>query len=395
VTGRAPARNPIKDQVAIIGLGSTGYTRHAAGRTQSSLALEACTKAVLDAGLDKSMIDGVVGTTPPAAYVASALGLTDVRYFTAEVTPFGHAVVQAMNAVFAGSCDIAVAYHSVYRTGLTSRTAALDPFRRRSPGQPAGRDAPERAEGAVAYAAWASRYLYESGCSREDLGRVAVSDRANGCHNPLAVMQAPLTMDEYLAGRMVREPLCLYDMDVPVDGADALVLSAADRALDFCDSPVLLHAATAGLTAPGGYYGGETEAADLRHHGQQVVVETLRQKSDYWLDDVDVYFPYDGFTFITLSWIENTGWCGVGEAGAFITSNLDKTGRIRIGGKVPVNPHGGALAEGATQGAGHIREAVLQLRGQAGERQVPGAEVALVTPGGFFFNSQGLVLRRP
>jgi acetyl-CoA acetyltransferase len=392
--GRAGARNPIKDQVAIIGLGSTGYTRQAAGRTQSSLALEACRKAVLDAGIDKSMIDGVVGTAPPAPYVTSALGFKDVRYFSTEVSPFGHGVIEAMNALFSGSCDVTVAYHSVYRTGLTSRAAALDPFRRLALGPP-GRDAPERVDGAVAYAAWASRYMYESGCSREHLGHVAVSNRANGCANPLAVMQAPLTMDEYLAGRMIREPLCLYDMDVPVDGADALVLTTTDRALDLCDHPVILHAATAGLTSPGGYYGGETAAADLRHHGQQVVVETLRQKSDYWLDDVDVYFPYDGFTFITLSWIENTGWCGIGEAGEFITSNLDPMGRIRIGGRVPVNPHGGALAEGATQGAGHIREAVLQLRGQAGERQFPGAEIALVTPGGFFFNAQGLVLRKP
>ena len=108
-----------------------------------------------------------------------------------------------------------------------------------------------------------------------------------------------------------------------------------------------------------------------------------------------MYFPYDGFSFITLSWIENVGWCGPGEGGAFVESHWDKdANRILIDGRIPVNPHGGALSEGGTQGSGHVREAVVQLRGQAGDRQVPDARTAFLTPGGFFFNAQGLVLRR-
>lgn len=389
-------RNPMKDQVAIVGVASTGYTRETEGRSQSSLALEACANAIRDAGIAKAEVDGVAGTSPHAPYVAAALGLSGVRSYTTEMTPFGQTVIQAAQAIHAGSCDVALAYHSVYRTAMTSKSAAADPFRRSAMaglGANVPRDAPDRMEGAVAYAAYASRYLHETGTTREQLGHVAVSDRINGCLNPLAVMQKPLSMEEYLAARMIREPLCLFDMDVPVDGADALVLTTAERAADICEKPVLIHATSTGLPPVGGYYGGETQLMDLHHHGQHVVIADLRARSDLWIDDVDVYFPYDGFSFITLAWIENAGWCDFGEAGQLIEDSRDASGRILLNGRIPVNPHGGAISEGATQGAGHIREAVLQLRGDAGQRQVSQAKTALVTPGGFFFNSQGLVLR--
>ena len=118
-----------------------------------------------------------------------------------------------------------------------------------------------------------------------------------------------------------------------------------------------------------------TSRPSLRHHGQHVVIESLQAKSDFWIDDIDVYFPYDGFTFITMSWIENVGWCGLGEAGRFIEDHWDNdANRILIDGRIPVNPHGGALSEGGTQGSGHIREAIHQLQGLAGDRQVPGAD---------------------
>jgi acetyl-CoA acetyltransferase len=107
-----------------------------------------------------------------------------------------------------------------------------------------------------------------------------------------------------------------------------------------------------------------------------------------------VYLPYDGFSIITLGWIENTGWCAPGEAGRFLRTHWDDaSNRVLINGRVPINPHGGSLSEGATRGSGHLREAIVQLRGAAGERQVDGARTALLTPGGFFFNSQGIILR--
>jgi acetyl-CoA acetyltransferase len=190
---------------------------------------------------------------------------------------------------------------------------------------------------------------------------------------------------------MVRDPLCLLDMDLRVDGADAFVLTSAERSRSLPHPPVLVHATATGMVGENT----EDQLASLARHGQHVVVEQLKVKSDFWIDDVDVYYPYDGFTVIAAAWIENTGWCRPGEAGRFLREHwVEAESRVLIGGHVPINSHGGSLSEGGTRGTGHLREAVIQLRGQAEERQVVGARTALVTPGGFFFNSQGALLRR-
>jgi acetyl-CoA acetyltransferase len=205
-------------------------------------------------------------------------------------------------------------------------------------------------------------------------------------------MRTPLTLDDYFAARMIREPLGMLDMDLPVDGADAFVLTTAERARSLPQPPVLVHALSVGLVTPND----EDQLPGLDHHGQHVVIEQLRAKSDFWIDDVDVYCPYDGFTVITAAWIENAGWCGPGEAGRWVAEHWDASAdRILVDGRVQVNPHGGSLSEGATRGSGHLREAVVQLRGHAGARQTPDARTALVTTGGFFFNSQGATLRAP
>jgi acetyl-CoA acetyltransferase len=293
-----------------------------------------------------------------------------------------------MNAVFAGSCDAVLVCSAMMRLPWNSRSAANDPFRRHFLSMAAS-GVPESIAMAPAYTAWASRYMHEYGVSKEPFGRIAVNMRTNAAQNPLAAMRAPITLDDYYASRMIREPLCMLDMDVPVDGADAFVLTTAERARSLPHPAVLIHAATVGLGTSD-----EDQLPSLARHGQHVVVETLRAKSDLWLDDVDVYLPYDGFTMITLAWIENTGWCRPGEAAKFLAEHWDEaTNRIVIDGRIPVNPHGGSLSEGATRGTGHMREAVTQLRGEAGDRQVPGARTALVTPGGFFFNPQGAILR--
>ena len=243
---------------------------------------------------------------------------------------------------------------------------------------------------APAYTAWASRYLYEYHERRDLFGYIAINERSNAARNPAAAMREPLTMDDYLQARMVRWPFCLLDMDIPVDGADAFIITTAERARDMALPPVLIHACTTGQAD----YNEEDQATSLRRHGQHVVIESLRSKSDYWLDDIDLFFPYDGFSFITVSWLENVGFCGLGEARGFIEDNWDSDQqRLLIGGRIPVNPHGGGLSEGATQGSGHTREAVHQLQGLAGDRQVAGATTALLLIGGFFFNSQGAVLR--
>jgi acetyl-CoA acetyltransferase len=387
-------RNPIKDAVAFVGVGSTGFFRDANARSRLDLCLEACVKAIQDSGLTRDDINGVVGTAPHAHVIAQSLGLPEVTHHSNQPMPLVFGVTDAMNAVFSGSADAVLLFHALYRAPANSRAAARDPFRRGlgfggSPAPAKTRVDPEHLS-AEGYAAWASRYFYEYGATRELLGRIAINERTNALRNPLAVMRAPLTMDDYRSARMVREPLCLLDMDVPVDGADAFVLTTAERARDLPNKPVLIHAATNGLTA----HNTEETIDGLHHHGQHVVIKDLKAKSDIWIPDIDVYLPYDGFSIITVQWIENTGWCKPGEAQGFIEDNWDDAGnRILIDGRIPVNTHGGNLSEGGSQGSGHIREAITQLRGTAGDRQVPGAKTAILTPGGMFFNAQGLVLR--
>jgi acetyl-CoA acetyltransferase len=168
-------------------------------------------------------------------------------------------------------------------------------------------------------------------------------------------------------------------------------LTTTERAKKLTANPVVVHAATAGVVGKNI----EDQLPGLTRHGQHVVVEALKERSDIWIDDVDVFFPYDGFTIITLGWIENMGYCKPGEAGRFMQEHWDdKSGSVLINGRVPMNPHGGSLSEGASRGTGHLREAITQLRGEAGERQVDGARTALIGCGGFFFNSQGAILRR-
>jgi acetyl-CoA acetyltransferase len=301
-------------------------------------------------------------------------------------------LVDAMTAIFSGQCDTVLLYYAFTRLPWNSRSAAKDPFRRYMMGGGSGAPpVPEAIDPAAAYTAWASRYIHEYGATREDFGRVALNMRANAARNPKAAMKAPLTMEDYLGVRMIRDPLCLLDMDIPVDGADAFILTTTERARKITPNPVVIHAATAGIVGKND----EDQLPALTRHGQHVVVEALKERSDIWIDDVDVFFPYDGFTIITLGWIENMGYCAPGGAGRFMQEHWDdKAGAVMINGRVPMNPHGGSLSEGASRGTGHLREAVTQLRGDAGERQVQDAKTALIGCGGFFFNSQGAVLRR-
>jgi acetyl-CoA acetyltransferase len=315
-----------------------------------------------------------------------------VTWFGNQVIPMVDHVATAAAAVHAGLCEVVLVYHAAYRAAWNSGGARKDPFRRiAATGLPALQPGPETMAGAVGYTGWASRYIHEYGLTREDFGRVAVNARSNAMRNPAAAMHTPMTMDDYLAAPMIREPLCLYDMDPAVDGADAFIVTTNERAKDMTSTPVLINAAVLGQVR----HNEEDQTVSLRHHGQHVVIETLKAKSDFWIDDIDVYFPYDGFTPITLNWIDNAGWCKPGEAGEFLRQHWnDDEQRVLINNRIPINPHGGSLGEGATQASGHIREAVHQLQGRAGDRQVANARRALITAGGFFFNAQGLTLHR-
>ncbi|WP_211330406.1 thiolase family protein [Prauserella muralis] len=327
---------------------------------------------------------------PGATEMVAMLRLPNVTYFGDGNPVIVSPLLDAMHAIYSGTCDTVLLYHYNYRTPFSSRRAADDPFRRHIRGY--DNLPPENARNAAAYAAWASRYLHENSIDREHLGRVAVNSRTNARSNPLAAMRSPLTLDEYLAARLVREPLGMLDMDLPVDGAEAFILTTSEHARDLPHTPVLVHTAAEGLVDTAS---DEEQLASLAHHGQDIVVRQLRARSQRSLNDVDVAYVYDGFTFITLSWFEKLGWCAPGEAGPFLDHAWhDEQQRLLVDGRVPVNPQGGMLSEGGTQGAGFVRDAVHQLRGTAGDRQIDDPRTALLAIGGFFYNSQGAVLIR-
>lgn len=386
-------RNPARDQVAVIGVGTTPYRRDAGGASALALACDAARQAIGDAGVTRDEIDGICGTSVPTVSVQAALGLASVTWWCNSSLPATLAVTEAANAVFSGAATIVVVYHSTLRGPGASRSATADPFRRHAVGDAHGHNAqmaPESLSGTFGYCAWAGRYLHETGAGREVLGRIALNSRTNAAANPHALYRTPMSMDDYLSARMIREPLCMYDMDPPVDSGDAWVFTTVERARDLTDHFVTIHASTLGRTAKPF----ADQFDDYLHTGKEVVAERLWAKSELTRSDVDCFYPYEGFSIMAVSWLEAFGWCPPYEAPGFIEDHWDKeAGRLVLPGGVLVNTHGGSLSEGATQGAGHFREAVEQLRGRAGARQVPGARSALVAAGGFMWNATAFVLR--
>jgi acetyl-CoA acetyltransferase len=241
------------------------------------------------------------------------------------------------------------------------------------------------------YAGFASRYIHDYGATKEDFGLIAINDRQHASTNEHAVLRQPLSMTDYLQAPMVRWPLSRLDMDMPIDGAEALVVTTAARARDLVDRPVYLHAVSAARTQ----HPNAMNTTSLEHHAQHATVSVCRRRSDLWLDDVDLLYAYDGFTIITLCWLESLGYCGPGDAGNFLRQHWDSSDNcVKIEGRVPMNSHGGNLSEGASQGAGDVREAVLQLRGTSGGRQVSGnPKVALLAIGGMYANATITLLR--
>jgi acetyl-CoA acetyltransferase len=396
------ARCPVPDQVAIAGLGLAPYSRANTGRTPGGMAIAACVDAIRDAGIDRNDIDGIVGSTVSAAYVQAGLGIEEVGWWCNTWLPFSNQLDVAIAAVQSGASDVMLVYHSQFFGPRSSVVARQDPLRvREEIGSMdyrsyfgAGHNDPEPygIVGISGYAAWAGRYMREFGADKTPFGRIAVNERSNAARNPNAVLRKPLTMEEYFASRIVREPLALYDMDIAVDGADALIVTTAERARDMRHPPVLVHAYASGQAR----HSSEIHTVDFAHTAQALTGPRLSARSDLALGDADVYCLYDGFTVITLNWLENLGLCGRGEAPGFLEKNWDaEQNRLRINGRALLNPHGGNLSEGHTDGSGHAREAVGQVRGTARERQVPKASSAVLAIGGLF-NSKvsAYVLRR-
>ncbi|WP_377042237.1 thiolase C-terminal domain-containing protein [Mycolicibacterium holsaticum] len=217
------------------------------------------------------------------------------------------------------------------------------------------------------------RWMDEYGRSEEDFGRIAVNARRWSALNPRAVLRDEITMADYLSSRMVVDPLRVLDCDYPVNGAVATVITTAERAADLRQPAVLVESMTYGTGQGADWVFG----VDFLYGGMFDCAKRLWQRSSLTMDDVDVAQLYDGFTPVTVAWIEALGACGRGEFGDWVGDGT----RLGPGGDFPLNTAGGQLAEGRLHGIGFLNEAVIQLRGQTGRRQVAGARAALVASG--------------
>jgi acetyl-CoA acetyltransferase len=244
--------------------------------------------------------------------------------------------------------------------------------------------------GAVSATNWAgllaTRHFHEFGTTREQVAGLATTLRANAGLNPKAVLRDPMTVEDYLNARMISEPLCLFDCDIPVDGSTAVIVSAAEATADLAAQPVRIEAMGSALY--GRPYWDQYE--DLTSMAAHDASEALWRKTTLTAKDVDIAQLYDGFSILTLIWLEALGLCGKGEAGPFVAGGK----RIDRDGELPLNTGGGQLSAGRLHGFGHLHEACVQLRGTGGDRQVPGEpQVAVVAAGGGYLAGALLLTR--
>lgn len=381
-------------QAVISGIGQSAVGRRL-GRSALDLTVEAALAAIADAGLTRDDIDGLAtypgGGFGPAGFggpgtpdVQDALRLRLAWHDGGMEGPAQlRAVIAACTAVATG-----LARHVlVYRT-VTEGTAQGGGHRQGIGGSPQGGGGIPRFSGwlqwtlpygAVSAVNWlamvASRRMHEFGLTREELGGLAVSTRAHAARNPHAIYRDPLTLDDYLAARMISTPLCLFDCDAPCDGATAVVVSHRDHAADAPHPVVGVHAVGTALRGRPSW----DQFDDMTTMAARDAAAAMWARADVGPGDVDVAELYDGFSILTLVWLEALGFCGRGESGPFVVGGR----RIGLDGALPLNTAGGQLSGGRLHGFGLLHEACVQLRHQGGERQVPGGpEVAVVANGG-------------
>lgn len=369
--------------VAIAGAGISPVSR-GDGPAVEELAIAACRNALADAGLSGQDVDGMFEyqfgwDSPDCQYVQQALGIPDLAAYgdLGAMGPSGLAgALAGVAAVASGACETALVYRAISQSAGHTGTA------RGGGGGAAPGAMISSFQFTMPYGHFPiiptigmmmRRRLSELGGSLEDYGHIAINARRWAALNDWAVLREPITMDDYFASRVMADPIRLFDCDYPVSGASAVVVTTAERARDLRKTPVYVDA-IASATGPRADW---IQNDDFIFGATRLCADRLWRRASVTAQDVDVACLYDGFTHITLSWIEALGFCGLGEAGAFIDGG--KT--IGPGGALPLNTHGGQLAAGRLHGLAHLVEATLQLRGECGERQVPNARVAAVSNG--------------
>jgi acetyl-CoA acetyltransferase len=387
----------LERRAVISGVGQSEIGRQV-HRSGFQLTLDAVLAAIADAGLSVADVDGLAMF--PGGGVANLPGYANGNLYEVQdalgiTTTWKQGQVEGMSLPFyapAQAVATGQARHVVIWRTVKEGSAA-----RHAGGRPAYGATKPAADGPLAWllpvgmlspvvqvAPYAARYLHDFGVTREQLAWIPVVQRRHAGLNPDAVYRTPLTVADYLAARMISTPMCLYDCDVPADGATALVISAAETGPDL-RAPVAIEAMAGVVDGRPSW----DQWQDMSRVGH-ATARAMWARTDLRPADVDVAELYDGFMIEAVWWLEAMGFCGPGEAGAFV----DGGERISLGGELPLNTWGGQLSGGRLHAAfGHTAEAVRQLRGEAGERQVAGAEVAAVTNVGGFEAGAALLTR--
>ncbi|MEV5537803.1 lipid-transfer protein [Saccharopolyspora shandongensis] len=374
----------ISGEAAIVGIGATEFSKDS-GRSELQLAAEAVRAALADAGLEPSDVDGLVSFTMDnntETAVARELGIPELSFFSRIHYGGGAAcatVQQAAMAVATGVAEVVVCYRafnerSGSRFGQVQAAAAAAPTSSgldNSWSYPVGVATP-----GAQVAMFARRYMHDYGATSEDFGRVAVADRKHAATNPHAwFYQRPITLADHQASRWITEPLRLLDCCQESDGGVAIVVTSRARAADLPHPPAVVAAAAQGSGADQftmtSYY--RDDLAALPEMG--VVARQLWRQAGIGPQDVQVGILYDHFTPFVLVQLEELGFCGRGEAKDFIAD-----GAIELGGRLPLNTHGGQLGEAYIHGMNGIAEAVRQVRGSA-VNQVDDVGHVVVTAG--------------
>ncbi|GGR41115.1 acetyl-CoA acetyltransferase [Nocardioides luteus] len=373
----------LSGKAAIVGIGATEFSKES-GRSELQLSVEATRAALADAGLRPQDVDGLTTFTMDTSSeiaLARELGLGDLRFFSRINYGGGAAcatIQQAAMAVATGVADVVVAYRgfnerSGQRFGQVQSWAAQQVNTNgidNSWTYPLGLSTP-----AATVAMQARRYMHDYGVTSEDFGAVAVADRRHAATNPAAFFYGkPITLEDHQASRMIADPLHLLDCCQESDGAVAIVVTSPERARDLPNPPVRIAAAAQGSAADQyvmtSYYRDEIGIPEMG-----VVARDLWRQSGLAPPDIDTAVLYDHFTPYVLMQLEELGFCGRGEAKEFV-----RDGAIELGGRLPVNTHGGQLGEAYLHGMNGIAEGVRQVRGSS-VNQVEDAAHVLVTAG--------------
>jgi acetyl-CoA acetyltransferase len=385
----------LRDRAAIVGIGHTKFGQSGAFADIGAepLVVESILKACDDAGISAAEIDGFSSNAAPLepGDLAAAFGGSGLQYTAQTWGGGGGAMAGAyMNAAMAVATGQAK-YVTIYK-GIVGRRGDAPPTEFPASSRPVPYTLPHGlvSPGHV-FALAAQRHMHCYGTTIDHFAEVAINARLMAAANPRARFRDPITIEDHHNSPMIADPFRLFDFCMQSDVGAAVVITSAERARDLRQAPVYLSGIAMGAVPRWGQgmFGGYNMAdEDFASAGQRTVAETLYRRAGLGPNDIDVAQLYDHFTGMLLMELEDFGLCKKGESGPFVAD-----GNIRLGGSLPVNTHGGNLAEVFGHGITHVIEGVRQIRGTS-VNQVPDAEVCLVVAGSSPAPTSAMVLHK-